>query len=157
MAKKTIGGLYVKNTGGAGYFLKYCPKCKDSIYWNGDEAQEFIQNASRFIHIKKSLFFIMRQKLKLPKIRIEWGSNEHKTTTLLTNSFEKNTIENMKLKQTIFPNQKSERNKKILEKRATGLSISELGKIFGLTRQRIFVILQEYGDTLPKELSTSDK
>ena len=48
--------------------------------------------------------------------------------------------------------QLSERSKQILKMRTKGLSIVEIGKVFGITRQRVYYIITKYGDTLPKEL-----
>lgn len=48
----------------------------------------------------------------------------------------------------------SERTKSILEERKKGKSIVELGKIYGVSRQRVHQILKRHGDTLPKKLST---
>lgn len=151
MANKTIGGIYAIH--GAKYFVKYCPHCKESIYWNYHEAKEFLQNASQWICVdKKSLLDIVRQKI--PKIRVEWGSGQPVETRVLTQVLDRNIIEsedtNMKLKQ---KSQMTERTKKILDERSTGKSIVEIGKLYGLSRQRVFSILKQYGDTLPKELA----
>ena len=55
--------------------------------------------------------------------------------------------------------QLTEQSKEILELRKKGLSIVEIGKIFGISRQRVYYVISKYGDTLPVELSTvnSDK
>jgi len=139
------------------YFACYCKSCREKNFIPQTQAEEFVKNYLKENRIK----WRFRDIIRLPKIRVEWGSGVEKITPLLTTPYESNTMENedkiMKLKQTIIPNKKAERNKQILEKRAMGLSISEIGRMYGLTRQRIFNILKEYGDTLPKELSVDKK
>lgn len=139
MAHKTIGKLYAEQ--GARFFLCYCSHCRESVYWSSDEAKEFLENASKYVYIKHSFF----KKITLPKIRVKWGSEDN-----LTGVVESNNISNMaRLKQ---KSQMTERTKKILEERSTGKSIVELGKIYNVSRQRVYQILKDYGDTLPKEL-----
>lgn len=46
----------------------------------------------------------------------------------------------------------SEQTKFILEQRKLGKSIDELARGFNITRSRVYKILKDYGDTLPKEL-----
>jgi DNA invertase Pin-like site-specific DNA recombinase len=57
----------------------------------------------------------------------------------------------MKLKQ---KSKISEQSKIILEQRKLGKSIDELARGFNISRSRVYRILQDYGDTLPKKLST---
>jgi len=132
----------------AHYFACYCKKCREKNFIPKTQAEEFVKNYLKDNKIKWHIFDV----IKLPKIRVEWGSGNE----VLTSGLDRNIIEsedNMKLQREspAF----IERNKKILADRSTGKSIVELGKIYGLSRQRIFSILQTYGDTLPKELSTS--
>jgi Mor family transcriptional regulator len=54
-----------------------------------------------------------------------------------------------KLKQ---KSQTTDRTKKILQDRKQGKSIVDLAKIYGLSRQRIFQIIKDYGDTLPDKM-----
>jgi hypothetical protein len=129
------------------YFACYCINCKAKNFIPKTQAEEFVKNYLRDNKIK----YHVSDFIKLPKIKVEWGSGNEKFTPLLTEDFDENIINYMKLKQ---KQQMSERTKKILNDRSTGKSIVELGKIYGLTRQRIFAILKQYGDTLPKKLST---
>lgn len=48
------------------------------------------------------------------------------------------------------PKEITEKEKAILEMRKQGKSIVEIGKIFNCSRQRVFQILQKYGDPLDK-------
>jgi DNA-binding CsgD family transcriptional regulator len=48
--------------------------------------------------------------------------------------------------------QLTEQSKEILKLRAKGLSIVEIGKVFGISRQRVYYIIITYGDNLPKRL-----
>jgi DNA-directed RNA polymerase specialized sigma subunit len=54
-----------------------------------------------------------------------------------------------KLKQ---KSQMAESSKRMLEMRAQGLSIVEIGKIFGVTRQRVYYVIKKYGERAPKRL-----
>lgn len=56
----------------------------------------------------------------------------------------------MKLKQ---KSQITERTKKILEDRKQGKSIDDLARFYNISRSRVYQILKDYGDTLPKSLS----
>jgi len=55
-----------------------------------------------------------------------------------------------KLKQ---KSQITERTKKILEERKQGKSIDRLATLYNISRSRVYQILKDYGDTLPKKLA----
>lgn len=54
-----------------------------------------------------------------------------------------------KLKQ---KSQITEKTKRILAERKLGKSIDYLAGVYGISRSRVYQILKDYGDTLPKRL-----
>ena len=54
-----------------------------------------------------------------------------------------------KLKQ---KSQITDKTKRILKERKQGKSIDNLANLYGISRSRVYKILQDYGDTLPKEM-----
>jgi len=65
--------------GGEGYFIKYCPSCNEKIYLEGEEFYTFIDRTYRNIPSK---WMLLKRRLKhgirLPKIKIEWGTVREK-------------------------------------------------------------------------------
>ncbi len=73
MACRKVGQQdYLGAVRGTGYFVKYCPCCREKIYLEGDyELSEFLAAVPRHSVLTKLQLFV-KSRVRIPTIRVEW-------------------------------------------------------------------------------------
>lgn len=155
MALKSIGRadwLGVAS-GGTGYFVKYCPCCKEHVYLVGDELEEFLLavQAPRLWRLVKHYF---KLRVHIPKIhfKLEWNNPRELEIIQLNERIElgRNTslakFDPKKFSRTFFDQKYSLQGgiaqlENMIRSKATP---TQIGERFGFSRQRAFDILQSY-------------
>lgn len=158
MAYKKIGQEYWLGTanGGNGYFVKYCPCCKESVYLMKDEMNDFLV-ATYIPRLSQLIKHYLKLRLRVPKIHfnLEWKNPREEEIRILNERIELSTNENLKDFKMLDPKKFSrnffnrkykifggiKRLEKMIEAKNTP---SQIGECFGFSRQRAFDILQAY-------------
>jgi len=156
MALKKIGRYdYLGiNAGGHGYFVKYCPHCKEKIYlMQGGELEEFLL-AVYIPHLWHLLKCYFRARLRIPKIKfnLEFYNPREMEIMELNKRIELSPNTKLILKnpkefsRTFFEKKYSALGgiKQLDEMVARQYTPTAIGEWFGFSRQRAFDILQSY-------------
>lgn len=143
MALKKIGTHGRIASGRWGYFVKYCPSCKEHVYLEeGFELEEFL--AEMYV---PRFFFLLKTYIKrrLPKISFSYQNQE--SALAFSEATQQQAVERADRFCRSFFNAKYQEKggvekleSMILEK----IKPSEIARHFGITRQRASVILHSY-------------
>lgn len=144
MTLKRIGSHGRIGRGRWGYFVKYCPSCKEHVYLeNGFELDEFLAE----MYVPK-LFFLIKTYIKrrLPKISFSYQNQE---SAFAFESAPQKAIETARADRfcrSFFNAKYQEKGgvEKLESMILAKVKASEISRHFGMTRQRASVILHSY-------------